>query len=235
MIISTEYLSGGHNFRQIGGKKAGTVMDQVGSDSAETKALLREIQSGNIQSFDRLFTRHRPALHRLIELRLDPKLRARVDPSDVVQETQLEAYNRLPDFLERRPMPFHLWLRKTAYERLLKVRRHHVDAARRAVEREVPLPDKSSLLLAQQLLAVGSSPSQQLAKHEMVRRVRLALGELNDIDREILLMRTFEDLSYQEVGYLLDIDPASARKRYGRALLRLRKVLFETGLSEGDL
>jgi RNA polymerase sigma-70 factor (ECF subfamily) len=208
-------------------------MQEVPADSEETRHLLDQIQDGNPQAFDRLLAHHRQAVRRFVELRLDARLRARVDPSDVVQETQLEVFNRLSDFLQRRPMPFHLWLRKTAYERLLKVRRHHVETARRTVGREVPLPDKSSLLLAQQLLQPGSSPSQQVARDEMVQRVRLALGQLNDMDREILLMRNFEDLSYQEVGLLLDLEPVAARKRYGRALLRLRKLLFDTGLAEG--
>jgi RNA polymerase sigma-70 factor (ECF subfamily) len=209
-------------------------MEEVSPDSEETRTLLAQIQDGNSQAFDRLLGHHRSTLRRFIELRLDNRLRARVDPSDVVQETQLEVFHRLSDYLRRRPMPFHLWLRKTAYERLLKVRRHHVETARRTVGREVPLPDQSSLLLARQLLQPGSSPSQQLARDEMIQRVRLALGQLNDTDREILLMRNFEDLSYQEVGVLLDLDPAAARKRYGRALLRLRKLLFDSGLAEGE-
>ena len=94
-------------------------------------------------------------------------MRGRVDPSDIVQETHLEAYQRLADYLERRPMPFRLWLRKTAYERLLKVQRHHMKTARRTVSREVPLPEHSSILLADQLLASGPTPSQEIAKGEL--------------------------------------------------------------------
>jgi RNA polymerase sigma-70 factor (ECF subfamily) len=207
-------------------------MDDVSPDSEETRTLLEQIRNGNTQAFDELLGRHRPTLRRFVELRLDARLRARVDPSDVVQEAQLDAFKRLPDFLERLPMPFHVWLRKTAYERLLKVRRHHLDAARRAAGREVSLPEQSSLVLAQQLLADGSSPSQHMARREMIQRVHCALDQLNPVDQEILVMRNFEDLSYQEVGLLLDLDPVAARKRYGRALLRLRKLLFDTSLPE---
>src|SRR5262249_54174108 len=156
----------------------------------------------------------------------------RLDPSDVVQETQLEVVRRLHDFLERRPMPFHLWVRKTAYERLLNLRRDHVEAARRAVGREVALPDRSSLLLARPLLSGGPSPSRRLQAEEFAERVSRAVGELPESDRELLLMRHAEELSYEEVACLLDITPAAARKRYGRALLRLRKVLSEHGLLE---
>jgi RNA polymerase sigma-70 factor (ECF subfamily) len=170
-----------------------------------------------------------------VELRLDPKLRPRVDASDVVQETQLEVFQRLADYLERRPMPFRLWLRKTAYERLEKIRRRHVETSRRTVEREVPLPDRSSLLIAQKILAEGSTLSQQLSRKELVPRLRRALAQLPEADREVLLLRTVEGLSYKEVGYLIGIEPAAARKRQARALVRLHRILFEGGLRESPL
>jgi RNA polymerase sigma-70 factor (ECF subfamily) len=210
-------------------------MDAVTPDSAETQRLLEEVRNGGPEAFNRLFARHRPGLRELVELRMDPRLRARVDPSDVVQETQLEAFRRLADFLDRRPMPFRLWLRKTAQERLLMLQRRHVHAARRATEREVPLPDRSSHLLAQRLLASGPTPVQQLGREELSRRLQQALARLTEADREILLMRTLEDLSYQEIGYLLEIDAAAARKRHGRALIRLHKILSEDGLTESNL
>src|SRR5438128_11978310 len=152
-------------------------MALVSPDSSETTRLLEQIRDGDRDAFEKLFARHRPYLRQVVSLRLDPKLRARVDASDVVQETHLEAVRRLADYLERRPMPFRLWLRKTAYERLLKVHRHHA-ADRRNVAREVPLPDRSSLFLARQLLAGGSTPSQHLSKKEIARRVGLAFAQL---------------------------------------------------------
>src|SRR5262249_11939546 len=158
---------------------------------------------------------------------LDPKLRPRVDPSDVVQESQLEALRRLPDYLDRRPMPFRLWLRQIAHDRLLKVRRQHLHTARRAMAREVPLPDHSSVMLAQKLFASGSTPSENLDRSELARQLRRALAQLADADREILMLRNFEGLSYQEIGYIIAIDPTAARKRHGRALVRLHRILFE--------
>jgi RNA polymerase sigma-70 factor (ECF subfamily) len=207
-------------------------MPEVTPDSAETQRLLRRIHGGDRQAFEKLFARHRPYLRQIVDLRLDPKVRARVDPSDVVQETHLEAFRRLPDYLERRPMPFRLWLRKTAYERLLMLQRHHLQAQRRAVDREVALPDRSSVQLFRQLLAPGSTPSQQLARAELARRVRQAVAQLAEIDREILLMRNLEGLSNHEVAQVLEIEPAAASQRYGRALLRLRKFLLAGGFSE---
>jgi RNA polymerase sigma-70 factor (ECF subfamily) len=149
-----------------------------------------------------------------------------------VQETQLDAFRRMDDFLERRPMPFRVWLRKTAYERLLKLRRRHVETAQRSVDRELGLPDRSSLLLARPFLDRGSSPSQCLVRGEVVIRVRQALANLSAIDREILLMRHVDELPYREIGFILDLDQLAARKRYGRALLRLRYVLRDAGLLE---
>jgi RNA polymerase sigma-70 factor (ECF subfamily) len=165
-------------------------------------------------------------------MHLDPALQARVDASDVVQEAQLEVAQRVDDFLRRRPMPFHLWVRKTAYEQLLDLRRDHRRRARRSVEREIPWPEQSSLLLARPLLAGGPSPSQQLVAKEVAERVARAVAELGADDREILLMRHAEELSYEEIACLLEIEAATARKRYGRALFRLQQVLSQHGLLE---
>jgi RNA polymerase sigma-70 factor (ECF subfamily) len=206
-------------------------MAGVKPDSAETCDLLDRVRQRDGQALERLLVRYRPDLRAFIDLRLDPRLRRRVDPSDVVQETQLEAVRRMDDFLKRRPMPFHLWIRKTAYERLLNLRRDH-HRARRAPEREVALPDHSSLLLIRSPINRGPSPSQQLAEREYAERVGRALAELSETDREILLMRHAEELPYEEIACLLEIQPAAARKRYGRALIRLQKVLSDHGLLE---
>jgi RNA polymerase sigma-70 factor (ECF subfamily) len=210
-------------------------MDQMFPDSAETQRLLQQVRAGNRQAFEQLLARHRPYLCQLVELRLDPKLRPRVDPSDVVQEAQIEAVRRFDAYLEQAPMPFRLWLRQLAHDRIHMTYRRHVKAARRAVGHEVVLPERSSLLLARQFLAPDSTPSRQLDQQELDRRVRQAVGRLPEADREILLMRTFEGLSFEEVGYLQGINPAAARKRHGRALLRLHQILSEGGLTESQL
>jgi RNA polymerase sigma-70 factor (ECF subfamily) len=208
------------------------IMPEVKPDSAETCDLLAQVAKGDRQALGSLLQRYRPRLHAFVEARLDPRVRTRVDPSDVVQEVQLEVTRRMDDFLNRNPMPFHLWVRKTAYERMLKVQRDHRQRARRAVDREVALPEHSSLLLAKPLLTGASSPSRQLAAREFADRVGQAVAGLAEADREILLMRHAEQLPYVEIACLLDIEVDAARKRYGRALLRLRKVLKEHGLLE---
>ena len=204
-------------------------------DSTETDRLLEQVSAGHREAFDDLFARHREYLRRVVLLRLDQRLRSRVDPSDVVQETQMEAFRRLDDYLDRRPMPFRLWLRKTAHERLIKIREHHLEAAKRSVKREVPLPDHTSLELVRQLWATDSSPSQKAVKREFARRVRQTLAQLSETDREILLMRYLERLSNREIGQILELDPATVSKRHGRALLRLEKNLRENGIQESDL
>jgi RNA polymerase sigma-70 factor (ECF subfamily) len=207
-------------------------MADVKPDSAETCGLLEQVAQGDQRALGRLLQRYRPRLQAFIGARLDPRVRSRLDPSDVVQEAQLEVTRRMDDFLNRNPMPFHLWVRKTAYERLLKVQRDHQRRARRSVDREVALPEHSSLLVAKPFLAGGSSPSRQLAAREFADRVGRAVAELAEADREILLMRHAEQLPYAEIACLLDVEADAARKRYGRALLRLRKVLKDHGLLE---
>src|SRR6516225_8426712 len=118
------------------------------TEPAETRRLLGRARGGDREAVEELFIRHRPYLRRLVELRLDPRLRPRVDASDVVQEAQLEAARRLDGYLQMPALPFRLWLRRLAYDRLLMLRRYHLAAERRSVIREVALPDRSSLLLA---------------------------------------------------------------------------------------
>jgi RNA polymerase sigma-70 factor (ECF subfamily) len=210
-------------------------MHQLQPDSAQTQDLLQLIRGGDRQAFEQLFARHQGYVHRLVELRLDSRLRARVDPSDVVQEAYLEALNRLNGYLQRPALPFRLWLRQIAFDRALKARRQHLGTARRDLGREVPLPEQSSLVLARQLMAGGSTPSQQLDRRELVRRLRQAVAQLPEADREVVMLRHFEGLSNREVACLLDIDPAAASKRHGRAMLRLHRILFEGGMTESQL
>jgi RNA polymerase sigma-70 factor (ECF subfamily) len=199
------------------------------ADSQETLTLLEQADGGDAAACERLLERHQRGLRAFVELRLDPQLRARLNASDVVQEANLEAIRRLPDFLRRRPMPFRLWLRKTAHERLLMLRRRHLGAKRRAVRREVQLPDASSQALANLLLARGSSPSDHLDKKDLAQRVQQALAGLTETDRELLLMRNYEGMEYEEIACILGIESAAVRKRHGRALLRLHAALKNRG------
>lgn len=200
-------------------------------NSGVTAELLEQLRGGDVAAFDRLLDRHRRYLRQTVELRLDPRLRTRLDPSDVVQDAQLEATRRIDDYLADVPMPFRLWLRQLALDRLAMARRRHLGAARRSVRQEVAAVAQSSVCLAERLLAAGPAPDHALAREELAARVRRAVNQLADADREVLLMRTFEGLSFDEVGALLGIESAAARKRHGRALLRLGRLLADEGLS----
>jgi len=210
-------------------------MDVIPDDSAEVQRLIDHVRAGNPEAIDQLFGYYRTYLNKVIEMRLVPQIHPRLDASDVVQETQLEAVRRIKNYLEQEPVPFRLWLRQIAHDQLLKARRRHMKAAKRSMNREMPLPDRSSLQLAKQLIAGGSTPSQHVSKQEQARHIREALMQTSEVDREIILMRNLEELSYHEIGYILGIDADAARKRHGRALLRLGKILNEKGLSESQI
>jgi RNA polymerase sigma-70 factor (ECF subfamily) len=210
-------------------------MHEVPPESPETQRLLQQIRAGERQAIGLLFAQHQAYLRRLVELRLDSRLRSRLDASDIVQEAHLEGLRRLDTYLERPALPFRLWLRQIAFDRVGKARRQHLGTARRALDKEVPLPDGPSSVLARQLLSPSATPSQQLSHEELAGHLRKAVAQLAAPDREQVLLRHFEGLSNREVACLLDIEPAAASKRYGRALLRLHRILFEGGLTESVL
>ena len=210
-------------------------MDEPTPDSKATQQLLDRAGDGNPAALSELLARHRPAMRELVRTHLDLRLAARIDPSDVVQDAQMDLVRRLGDFLDRRPMPFHVWARKTAYERLLDSRRHHLGRAKRSVRRERPMPDRSSLLVARPLLSREPSPSQMAAANEFEAKVSRAVAGLPDDDREVLLMRHADGLPFPDAAALLGITPAAARKRFGRALIRLQAALAAEGLLGGGL
>ncbi len=210
-------------------------MRDVEPDCAISDRLLQEARAGDRRALDELLSRNEAFLRRFIESRLEPQLRARVDSSDVVQEVWLEAFRRLPAYVNEPGIPFRLWLRQLAQDQLIMMWRRHCKASRRSVTREVSWPDQSSLLLARQLVSANSTPSKKLNQQDLAQRVGQAVGQLAAVDREVLLMRTYEGLSFDEVGYLLEIEPTAARKRHGRALLRLHALLVAGGLTESQL
>src|SRR5436853_26245 len=132
-------------------------MPAIEPDSAETCSLLEQFHQGDKEALGSLLQRHRERMQHFVELRLDRRIRARLDPSDVVQEAQLDMARRMEDFLQRRPMPFHVWAVKTVYERLLNLQRDHLRRQKRSVKREVALPEGSSMKLMQALSGKRSS------------------------------------------------------------------------------
>jgi RNA polymerase sigma-70 factor (ECF subfamily) len=197
----------------------------------DTQELLERSVRGDTTARQELLARHRSRLRRMVAVRLDPRIGARVDPSDVVQEALADAARHLDDYIRDRPLPFYPWLRQFAWERVVKAHRDHIHTRRRSILREgpdMPVPDESVRQLAQRLLASGTSPSRGLIRQEQRDQVRSALVELAPRDREILLMRHLEQMETPEIAAALGISEGAVRNRQYRALIRLRALL------EGD-
>jgi RNA polymerase sigma-70 factor, ECF subfamily len=211
----------------------------VWPNSPETQDLLDKARQGEAAAVEQLLTTHREPLRRMIGMRLDPALAARVDASDVVQDVLLEAHKRLQDYLRNPVMPFHLWLRHIAKDHMIDAHRRHRQAQRRSLDREQPIvpaamSDQSSFELAGQLLDSEVTPASAAIRRELQRRLDAAVAELPEDDREVILMRHGEQLSNQDVAAAFDLTEAAASMRYLRAIRRLRAILLPESVSGDD-
>jgi RNA polymerase sigma-70 factor (ECF subfamily) len=199
-------------------------------NTSETKELLEQARQGDAAAVERLLTTHREPLRRMIGLRLDPALAARVDASDIVQDVLLEAHRRLQDYLRKPSMPFHLWLRHIAKDHIIDAHRHERLAQRRSVDREQAMhatrPDESSLDWAAQFFDQELTPASAAIRQEMERKVQQAIQQLGDDDRDIILMRYVEQLPNQDVAAALGLSEAAASMRCLRAVRRLQSLLL---------
>jgi RNA polymerase sigma-70 factor (ECF subfamily) len=194
--------------------------------SSEDEArLIERARSGDAEALDRLLDRHRLHLARSIELRLDRRVRNRVDPADILQEAMMEASRRITDWAGEEEIPFRMWLRVIARQKVIDVHRRHLDAAVRDVRREDAGLLATSVDAAARLLAQRTSPSSAAARAEERAMLESALALLDPTDREILVSRHVEQLRNQDVARELGIDAKAASKRYVRALARLREAL----------
>jgi RNA polymerase sigma-70 factor (ECF subfamily) len=204
-------------------------MERMWPDALDTQELLEEARKGNAAARERLLVRHREALRRLIALRLDRAIAARLDASDVVQEVLIEADGRLAAYLDRPELPFHLWLRRIAMDRIVDAHRRHRRAQRRSVDREQRIApaagERSSVELALELRDGELTPAAAAMRRELARRFEAALAELSEEHREVVLLRHFEQLSNGDTARALGLSDAAAGMRYLRALRRLRAVL----------
>jgi RNA polymerase sigma-70 factor (ECF subfamily) len=203
---------------------------ETGNDP-DTQELVDRARTGDQEARQQLLVRHRKRLREMVALRMDRRLIARVDPSDVVQEALTEAVQQLSDYLRDRPLPFYPWLRQLTWERLIEVHRRHLYAQKRSVRSEdreyLALPDDSALHLAQRLLAPGSSPSDRLQRQELRDRVQTALAQLSPRDREILVLRHLEELTTNETAAVLGITAGAVKMQHLCAVQRLRGLLGE--------
>jgi RNA polymerase sigma-70 factor (ECF subfamily) len=209
-------------------------------NTSETQELLAGAGQGQPAAVNELLDRHREALRNMIQVRMDQKLARRVDASDVVQDVLLEASQRLADYIRDPRLPFGLWLRQMAQDRIIDLHRRHRVARRRSLDREQQRPglaaDKSSLELMAQLRDSELTPAAASLRKELHERFIEAIDRMEDEDREILLMRHFEQLTNSQAADLLGLSQPAAGMRHLRALRRLRELLGETAEDEsGDV
>ncbi len=202
----------------------------MNDDTALADELERRATLGEVAALAELFARHRGRLRQMIRLRLDRRLQGRVNPSDVLQDAFVDLAAKLPEYASRPAVPIFLWLRLVVGERLLRVHRHHLGAAMRDVGREISLhqgafPEASSASLAAQLLGRITSASRAAHRAEMQMILQDAINGMDSIDREVIALRHFEELTNDEVAAALGLTKAAASKRYVRAMLRLKAAI----------
>jgi RNA polymerase sigma-70 factor (ECF subfamily) len=200
-------------------------------ESEKTDELLGDARDGDAEAVNKLIDRHRDAILRLVRMRLDRRIQPRVGVSDVVQDVFIEANRRLQKYLQDPIMPFHLWLRQIAKDRIIDAHRRHRVSKKRSVDREQPahVPadmDHSSMALANQLVDGEVTPMAAATQRELAARVEQTIGDLPEQDRDILLMRHYEFLSNQEVAEALGLSQPAASMRYLRAIRRMRELLI---------
>ena len=203
-------------------------------NSDETVELIREVQNGEASARGDLLERHRESLRRMIEMRLDCKIRGRVDASDIVQEVLVTADRRLDAFLDSPDVPFFIWLRKIAQDRVIDAHRKHRASAKRSVDREQAWVfqaknDESTIFLAKQLQDEGVTPAAAATLEEFRIQFENALNSMDDTDREVIIMRHYEFMSNKEVAVALNVSEHAASMRYVRALRKVGKWLRKDG------
>jgi RNA polymerase sigma-70 factor (ECF subfamily) len=205
-------------------------------DAPEDCGLLKRAEAGDAQAIGELFERHRARLQRMVELRMDARLQGRIDAADVLQDAYLEVARSLPEYIRSPEIPVFLWLRFITGRKLQALHRHHLGTGLRDASRDISifrgaLPQASSQMLAAQLVGRFTSPSEAAARAEIQLRVQEALNSLEPLDRELLALRHFEQLTNFEAAQVLEISPAAAGSRFVRALKRLKKILETSGWS----
>ncbi|MFC1596543.1 sigma-70 family RNA polymerase sigma factor, partial [Planctomycetota bacterium] len=196
----------------------------------EITEILNRAAAGDEQALTDLLSQYRDRLKRMVKLRLNRRLAGRVDESDVLQDVMLHVSQHLDEYQQNRQTSFFLWLRRVTELKLLAVHRRHLGTDKRDAAREISLhrggyPTASSASLAAQLLGRLTTPSLAAVKAEMRIQLQEALNSMDPIDREVLTLRHFEQLSNEETAQVLEIQESAASKRYVRALERLQSIM----------
>lgn len=211
----------------------------TGDSSVRTEALERRLKSGDLEALAELFTGERERLWRVIHFRLAEPLRGRLEPEDVLQEAFLAASQRLKYYVESPATSPFIWLRMIVNQTLVDLHRQHLGAQRRDAAREVsidrtPYVEATSVSVAIQLVGIFTSPSGAAARADTLSLVQSAIEQMDPIDREVLALRHFEELTNGEVAEALGIEQKAASIRYVRALRRLKEILSQVPeLSDG--
>jgi RNA polymerase sigma-70 factor (ECF subfamily) len=200
-------------------------------NSSESRRQVELVAAGDQAVLAELLKQYRPRLRRMVQLRLDRRLQGRVDPSDVLQEAFFEISRRAAETASQTELPFFLWLRMMTGQKLLEIHRRHLGTQLRDAGREISLcesyPEVNSHLLASQLLGKLTSASQAAMRAERQTQLEATLNSLDPLDREILTLRHFEELSNAEVAQVLGLSKSAASNRYIRALVRLKERLAD--------
>ncbi len=202
----------------------------MAQDPPNREEIVAALQADREEALAKYFFAVEPRLKRIINFRLDYRLGGRVSESDVIQETYVRAAKRIDSFLEKDDMPFFVWLRLEVSQKLHEIHRHHFGAEKRDVRKEVNLrgnndSGKTSMALAAHIVAQLTSPSRLIQRAEQIAALEKTLAEMNELDREVIALRNFEELTNVETAKALGIEPAAASKRYLRALKRLREIM----------
>jgi RNA polymerase sigma-70 factor (ECF subfamily) len=205
------------------------------TDREETSGdrdLQTRLRAGDTSALAEVFSRHRERLGRLVQFRLSARIAGRIDVEDVLQESYLQAASRVHHFVDRAPGSLFVWVRLMVLQTLTDLHRAHLGAQARDAKREVALPaggplDSTSLSVAHCLLGRLTSPSQAAVRAELAMRLQEALELMPAMDREVLALRHFEELSNPETAEVLGIEPRAASARYLKALERLKNIMVD--------
>jgi RNA polymerase sigma-70 factor (ECF subfamily) len=208
----------------------------MAEESPHTESLLAKAAVGDATAWGSLLSFHQERLTRIVEFRMDRRLRGRLDAADVVQEAFVAATTRRVEFFQQSSQPLFLWLRWMVANTLLELHRHHLGAQMRDARREVwagrssnadDSHDSTRDALIAQLTAGATGPATAAGRAELNTRLNQALAKLDATDREVLALRHYEQLTSAEAAQVLGIQERAAAKRYTRALERLRDILAD--------
>ncbi len=209
-------------------------------NNADTDELIQRAAANDRDATEELLGRHRNRLRRMIDIHLDQRMEARVDASDIVQEVLIKAIEKLPKYLEKKPIAFYPWLRQMAWDQMVDAFRMHVVAQKRSVNREASqngkfefaLPDQSSVMLADVLVAQRNSPSQHMENERQKTKVQFGLSKISKTYRDVLVMRYLEELSMREIADCLGASESAIKMRHMRALKQLGNAISKTGSAD---